>query len=149
MTLRSREVEMRARRLGAATSRDFEVLDANSAFYRAFTERDLGAMDALWSSDSPVACVHPGWDALRGREEVMQSWQAILGGPGSPVVGCSHAFAQAIGDVAIVICREHVTGGELVATNVFVRERGGWKMVHHQASPLAADDEELPEEPLN
>jgi len=131
-------------------SREFDVLDANSAFYRAFSARDLAAMEALWADDAPVVCVHPGWDALRGRDEVIQSWRAILDGVDSLVVRCSHAFAQVLGDTALVVCREHVSGGQLVATNVFVRERGTWKLVHHQASPLASDDEDGDsEEPLN
>ncbi len=131
---------------------DFEVLDANSAFYRAFAGRDLGAMDALWSSARPVACIHPGWDVLRSRDEIMESWRAIFDGSGPGGVGCSHAFSQVLGGVALVICREHVGGGELVATNVFAREGTAWKMVHHQASPLAVEvDEgaEEPETPLN
>lgn len=123
-------------------SHDIEVLDANSAFYRAFSARDLDAMDGLWSRLTPVMCVHPGWDALRGRDEVMDSWRAILTGAQSPKVGCSHAFAQVHGEVALVVCREHVEGGQLVATNVFVREQGVWRLVHHQASPLATDDED-------
>ncbi|HUK66256.1 MAG TPA: nuclear transport factor 2 family protein [Anaeromyxobacteraceae bacterium] len=128
---------------------DFEVLDANSAFYRAFAARDLAAMESLWATLVPVACIHPGWDALHGRDLVIESFRAILKGPSSPGIRCSHAFVQALGQIALVICREHVDGGELVATNVFVREAGGWKLVHHQASPLAPSDEELPEEPPN
>jgi hypothetical protein len=74
----------------------------------------------------------------------MQSWRAILSGGGSPRVACSHAFAQVFGGLALVVCREHLPGGQLVATNAFVREGGAWKLVHHQASPLAADDDEDP-----
>jgi ketosteroid isomerase-like protein len=130
-------------------SSEFDVLDANSAFYAAFARRDLEAMSEVWASEAPVACVHPGWDALRGRDAVMESWRAILTGPGSPEIGCSHAFAQMLGETALVVCREHVPGGELVATNVFVREAEAWKLVHHQASPLASETEEAPDEPLN
>ena len=36
------------------------VLAANAAFYRAFAERDVDAMDALWARSIPVACIHPG-----------------------------------------------------------------------------------------
>ena len=128
---------------------DFEVLDANTAFYRAFSGRDLSAMEALWATGVPVACIHPGWDALHGRELVIESFRAILNGPSAPGIRCSHAFVQAFGDIALVICREHVEGGELVATNVFVHEGGAWKLVHHQASPLARNDEDAPEEAPN
>jgi hypothetical protein len=35
-----------------------------------------------------------------------------------------------------VICRELVAGSPLVATNVFVLEDEGWKLVHHQSGPV-------------
>ena len=54
------------------------VLAANLEFYRAFTMRDLGAMDALWARAAPVACVHPGWPALSDRDAIMESWRNIL-----------------------------------------------------------------------
>lgn len=113
------------------------VLAANTTFYDAFTRRDVGAMDAVWSARSPVACIHPGWSALLGRDPVMASWRAILEGPGAPAIHCADAVAHVLGDSAFVTCFEHVPGGQLVATNVFVREGGSWRMVHHQAGPVA------------
>ncbi len=35
--------------------------------------------------------------------------------------------------MAIVVCYETVGQFTLVATNVFVREEGAWRMVHHQS----------------
>jgi ketosteroid isomerase-like protein len=126
---------------------DEQVLAANAAFYRTFAARDAAAMDALWAVRAPIACVHPGWPALRGREAVLGSWQSILSGSGSPPITCSGAAAHVLGDAAFVICTEHIPNVELVATNVFVREDGAWKMVHHHASGFAhpaevADDED-------
>ena len=37
---------------------ELEVLDANDAFYRAFTTRDADRMASLWAEDHPVACIH-------------------------------------------------------------------------------------------
>ncbi|MEK6609286.1 MAG: nuclear transport factor 2 family protein, partial [Myxococcota bacterium] len=48
-----------------------DVLAANESFYAAFAARDADAMEALWATGVPVACVHPGWDAIRGREDVV------------------------------------------------------------------------------
>jgi len=43
------------------------------------------------------------------------------------------------------VCYEVLEGGFLAATNVFVREDGAWRMVHHQAGasppPTAADED--------
>ena len=116
---------------------DHDVLAANAAFYRAFQDRDLAAMDALWSQGDQVACIHPGWQALHGRDEVMASWRSILDSPDAPEIACSRASVVAAGEMAFVICVESLQGGTLAATNVFVRESGEWRIVHHQAGPIA------------
>ena len=66
-----------------STTSDIEaaILAANTAFYSAFNDHDLEAMAALWSSSPELTCVHPGWNVLRGREAVIESWRAILGNP--------------------------------------------------------------------
>jgi len=116
---------------------EISVLEANSAFYRAFAERDLAAMEELWAREVPVACVHPGWDALRGREAVMESWSGILEGE-PPPISCTAASAHVLGAAAFVVCAERIPGGPpLVATNVFVRERRRWRLCHHQAGMVA------------
>ena len=113
---------------------------ANEAFYVAFAGRDVGAMDVVWSRAFPVSCIHPGWNVLSGREAVMESWEAILSNPAQPRVVAGGAQVQIVGEVAIVICRELVAGNPLAATNVFVREGGRWRMVHHQAGPVMQFD---------
>ena len=57
------------------------VLAANLEFYRAFTTRDVAAMEALWARQAPVACVHPGWPVLADRDAVLESWRGILANP--------------------------------------------------------------------
>ena len=129
---------------------DDDVLAANAAFYEAFRGEDLAAMDALWARTAPVACVHPGWPPLVGREQVMESWRGILTAGAPPIRAESPRVLQ-LGDVAYVICYEVVPGGRLVATNVFVREDGSWRMVHHHAGPvqLERDDDDEPPPSLN
>ena len=108
-----------------------DVLAANEAFYRAFTEGDFAAMDGLWAVEALVACIHPGWFTLTGRAVVIESWRAILGNP--PPVLVSEAQAHVLGASAFVTCVETVAGTALVATNIFANENGAWRMVHHQA----------------
>ncbi len=117
-----------------------EVAAANEAFYVAFAGRDVGAMDVVWSRAFPVSCIHPGWNVLSGREAVMESWEAILSNPTQPRIVAGGAQVQIVGEVAIVTCRELVAGNPLAATNVFVREGGRWRLVHHQAGPVMQID---------
>jgi len=121
------------------------VLFANEAFYLAFRTQDISAMDAMWSSRTPVVCIHPGWQALRSREEVMASWEGILGAEQSPDIAIHSARAVVTGDCAIVVCYERVEEADLAATNVFIREIEGWKLVHHQAG--ICQDSPQPENP--
>jgi ketosteroid isomerase-like protein len=127
-----------------AAELELEALEANQAFYRAFSGRDLASMEALWAERHPVSCVHPGWDVLGGREPVLQSWRGILRSPGAPRVACERAEAHLLGEVALVTCHEVLPGGRLAATNAFVREGGSWRMVHHQSTPIASGQERPP-----
>jgi hypothetical protein len=114
------------------------VLAANLEFYRAFTTRDIAAMEALWAQVSPVACLHPGWPPLVERDEIIESWRGILSNPDSPRITCYDERVFLYDDTAFVICEEELAGGTLIATNYFVREAGAWQICHHQAGQLVA-----------
>ncbi|HEY7467484.1 MAG TPA: nuclear transport factor 2 family protein [Dehalococcoidia bacterium] len=107
-----------------------DVLAANEAFYQAFNQRDMASMEGLWASSAPVSCIHPGWNVLQGREAVLDSWR---NNPSQPRIVTGGATSSIFDSMAVVICRELVAGSPLVATNVFVREDGGWKLMHHQS----------------
>ncbi|MFO0292022.1 MAG: nuclear transport factor 2 family protein [Rhodospirillales bacterium] len=124
-----------------------QVLFANEAFYRAFADRDIDALDALWARGEPVLCIHPGWPPILGRASVMASWTRILANPQAPRVACVAPQAFVAGDQALVVCHEAVAGQALVATNLFRRESGAWRLFHHQAGPapgLPAPDASAP-----
>ena len=114
------------------------VLEANESFYRAFNAKDSEAMDAIWAAEHQIACIHPGWNALLGRDDVLASWHNILTNPNQPRIVIGGAQVVFTGATAIVLCRELVAGSPLIATNVFVQEGGGWKLVHHQSGGVAA-----------
>lgn len=108
------------------------VLDANLSFYEAFAAQDLAAMEKVWSAKHMIACIHPGWQVLHGREQVIGSWRTILLGESAPI-RCKDPKAVLLDQTALVTCIERMASNQLVATNVFVLEDGLWKMVHHQA----------------
>jgi ketosteroid isomerase-like protein len=120
------------------------VRTANLDFYRAFTTANFAAMEALWAQAAPVLCIHPGWAPLQGRAAVLQSWRNIFANSEPTHVMCHDDQAFLYGDMAIVICEEELAGGHLIATNVFIREDGHWRIVHHQSGPLVARPEARP-----
>ena len=125
------------------------VLFANDAFYLAFAERDFDAMDGMWARQSAVTCIHPGWSMLSGRDEVMESWEAIMANTESPKIECRNVEAHVHGDFAYVVCHEALAEGFLIATNIYTHEDGAWKLVHHQAGPAPEPPAEEEPEPAN
>jgi hypothetical protein len=124
------------------------ILFCNEAFYRAITDRDIAAMDDVWARASPVSCIHPGWAAIIGRDEVLASWRRILSHDASPKIVCRQPGVLLYGELGAVICYEDIDGQLLVTTNLFRREGRHWRLIHHQAGPTAAqlapeDDEDI------
>ena len=122
-----------------------EILAANAAYYRAFAGGDFAAMSRIWAEEG-VSCVHPGWPALIGRGAILESYRGILHGMNRVRIAHRDDTAIVMGDDGRVLCVEIVEGAALAATNCYRRVDGAWRMVHHQASPIAAAAEE-PETP--
>jgi ketosteroid isomerase-like protein len=115
------------------------VLEANQAFYTAFTRGDFQAMSQLWAEHAPSACLHPGMNVIAGRGAVLDTWRQILQQVAGVEMACRAPRVHVLGEVALVTCLE-ANGkhpAHLVATNVFVLEGGRWRMVHHHAGPLS------------
>lgn len=123
------------------------ILAANAAFYAAFSAADFDAMSVIWAEDA-VSCIHPGWPVLVGRQSVLESYRNILSNPNQERIDYRNETVMMTGDDARVFCVEIVGGMALAATNWFKRYDGIWRLVHHQASPLAGlSEESLPSPP--
>lgn len=117
-----------------ADSREAAVLAANAAFYRAFHDADIAAMDDVWGRDGDIVVVHPGWPELSGREIVLESWRRIFANPASPKIRFANAKVTFRDRSAVVTCDELLEDGTTRAMNIFRLERGTWKMVFHGAA---------------
>jgi ketosteroid isomerase-like protein len=115
---------------------------ANLGFYRAFETLDLARMDAVWLHEERAQCVHPGWPLIVGWAAIRQSWETIFANTTEMRFTISDARVAVRGDLAWVTCTENILSDvqgrvsvtSLLATNVFERAAGGWRMVHHHAS---------------
>ncbi len=138
------------------------VLQANSAFYRAFSNKDYEAMENLWLPDASALCIHPSSQALIGAKNVLNSFKEMFSGGNDAFqknkMEPSNLRIAVKGTTAIVTCDEEVytkrfvrgkkrdakntndakNGMELVnkliTTNIFRKVSGNWYMVHHHAT---------------
>ena len=123
---------------------------ANAALYAAVESSDFDAMTELWvdgdHADSSV-CVHPGWPAVVGRGQVLRAWALIMANTTYIQFFLTDLQTTVDGDVAVVTCTENIlTGGDdaegglesarVMATNVFRRRPGGWRLFVHHGSPV-------------
>lgn len=115
---------------------------AESAFYLAFQSADLEAMMAVWSHDETIVCIHPHGPRLTGTTQVRDSWRRILANSPPMSLRIDNLNSVDSGEIAIRFVNEHILVGSsakpgftILATNVFRRTTGGWRMILHHASP--------------
>jgi hypothetical protein len=119
------------------TNETQQVLFSNEAFYLAFSQKDLDAMDLLWSRERQLICIHPGWRRLTERAEIMSSWQRILENPDQPGMDFLEPAIAWHPGMALVTCYEQLPGGVCLATNGFVFEGDDCRMVLHHSGACA------------
>jgi ketosteroid isomerase-like protein len=123
------------------------VFEANRRFYDALSHLDLEAMDEIWLHEAWVVCVHPGWQMLRGWEDVGESWRRIFSGDIGYQIELDQISVHVHGETAVVTCVERIAvvseeGGDVslaTSTNLFVDTPSGWKIALHHGSPLPGD----------
>lgn len=120
------------------------VLAAHEAFYRAFSQRDLSAMNRLWWQGATSLCIHPGGQVLTGWESIRASWESIFKNTDSLEVETEIIKAEVDRALAYVVVRETVLqssrGRKLkaqsLATNLFQKMAQRWYLVSHHGSPI-------------
>ena len=121
---------------------DFRTPQAvETAFYTAFTNCDVQAMDTVWAEGN-VICIHPGSSALVGHEAVMRSWMHILTDAEPPNLHVLVLYRHVGTDLAMHVVEEQIIQNSgntestsvVLATNIYRNNINGWRMVEHHAS---------------
>ena len=123
-------------------SAEDEVRQASDQFYAALNRMlngDAGPMMEVWSHSSDVTTMHPVVGRQVGWEQVRASWDqfAQLCSGGQATI--RDPLIRVVGDLAYEVGTESGEGtlaGEWFSfehrvTNIYRREAGGWKIVHH------------------
>jgi len=133
------------------------VLQANSAFYKAFSDKDYEAMKAIWMDENSAQCVHPSTPPIMGFANIMRSWKKMFqsadknndkSGFHLNTIEPTSIRLSVKGATAWLTCDEEVFVPKFVrgvgkkkelikkmmATNIFRKVNGKWLMVHHHAN---------------
>lgn len=128
----------------ALTQVEEDVQAASDRFYDALTEMANGNADpmvSLWPRRDDVTTMHPVGGREVGWEEVSGSWRAVADVAEGGRVEPTDRLVRVTGDLAYELVTENASmalGGESVegsyrATNVYRREDGEWRIVHHHS----------------
>ena len=129
-----------------------EVHQASDRFYAALNRTlngDSGPMMEVWSHTSDVSTMHPIGDREDGWEHVEGPWQQVASMASGGQVAIKDQSIRAGGDLAYEVGTEEGSGtiaGEVVSfgqrvTNIYRRDDGIWKIVHHHTDKSPAMEE--------
>jgi ketosteroid isomerase-like protein len=123
-------------------STEDQVRKASEQFYAALNRMangDASPMSDIWSHSATVTTMHPiggrevGWDQVQG------PWGQVAQLASDAQISLNDQLIQVSGDMAYEVGLEQgqfTLAGEPVAidhrvTNIYRRENGAWKIVHH------------------
>ena len=129
-----------------------EVRKASEQFYAALNRMlngDAGPLADIWSHSAAVTTMHPIGGREVGWDKVGQAWEQVAKVFSGGQVKLTDQLIQVTGDMAYEVGTEQgeaKLGGQQVkiehrVTNIYRREAGAWKIVHHHTdvSPVMAD----------
>lgn len=135
------------------------VLQANSAFYRAFSDKDLLAMKETWLQNESIEIIQPDdGSPIRGYTKVQEWFKELFALEDNLAVRLNtiqptNVRLNVKGTTAWVSCDEEIYApkfvrglgstrklvGKLTATNLFRKINGRWLLAHHHATWLSEE----------
>lgn len=129
-----------------------EVREASKQFYAALNRMlngDAAPLADIWSHSAAVTTMHPIGGRQIGWDQVRESWEQLAPIATGGQVELRDQIIQVAGDLAYELGIEQgqaKLAGEQITiehrvTNIYRREAGGWKTVHHHTdvSPAMLD----------
>lgn len=125
-------------------SNEDEVRNASEQFYAALNKMVKGnpqSLSDIWSHDSAVTTMHPSGGRQVGWKDVWETWDQTARVASEGQVKLQDQFIRVVGDVAYEIGVENAgftLAGQKVTdqvrvTNIYQKEDGTWKIIHHHS----------------
>jgi len=128
-----------------------ELRAVDERFYQALRDRDLQAMNEIWSPSESVTAIQPeGQIPFMGRDNVMASWERLfdynktiqIPPVSQSTIHLAGNKAWLVGSYQAGLTRksgEYVHLPDVLVTKLFEKENGTWRLVHYHAhiGPLA------------
>ena len=129
-----------------------EVRSASNQFYAALNKMVKGnsqSLSDIWSHNSEVTTMHPIGGRQVGWKDVWATWDQTAQVASEGHVELQDQFIRVVGDIAyeigvekagITIAGQKVTD-QVRVTNIYQKEGGTWKIVHHHSdlSPVMVE----------
>jgi ketosteroid isomerase-like protein len=117
-------------------------LSALGAFYRAFNQRDLAAMEANWAHDDGASMSNPLGGIRRGWPQIRSVYERIFLGEARVRVAFHDYTLHEFGDAFLAVGRERGTlerGNTRLelgirTSRLYRRIDGRWRQFHHHGS---------------
>jgi ketosteroid isomerase-like protein len=125
-------------------STEDEVRNASNQFYAALNKMVSGSAQSLsdiWSHNSAVTTMHPIGGRQVGWKDVWATWDQTAQVASDGQVKLQDQFIRVVGDMAYEIGVENASfsiagqkvSDKLRVTNIYQKEGGTWKMIHHHS----------------
>ena len=131
-----------------------EVREASKKFYAGLNRMANGESNTLaaaWSQNGNAVAMHPIGGREVGWKAVEKSFNQVAGVASEGKIELKDQLIQVLGDAAYEVGIEkaqfkiggQMVKGEIRVTNIYQKENGSWKMVHHHTDIAPAMIEAL------
>jgi ketosteroid isomerase-like protein len=131
-----------------------DVRDASKAFYAALNRMlagDASSLTDIWVHSAEATTMHPIGERQVGWDKIRESFERVARSSTGGYVAATDQLFRVHGDTAYEVGVEHaefsVGGTKLTVnsrfTNIYYRESGRWKVIHHHGDKSPGISEAL------
>lgn len=119
------------------------VVDADSRFIDALQSLNVDAIMACWSDSDGITLIFPGIEMAKGPESVRAAVEVITDHTSKLQAVLHPISVMRHGDIGwsfltgtlVTTYGDETLSIQVYVTNIFRREPGGWKILHHHSNP--------------